>query len=636
MLWIALAACALAGVLYFDLQVLAHWIASASGHVLDPEVDGRFGSYAISAGLHALAALLLAPLVFVGGRRFGPGSSPRPRQVVRGTALALFPLTAVGLVTTINARLLIDRVGMDLASISISVLVMTLIAMATLPLARADWGRAGRGLLILWGMLALAVPVRIACGLNGAPGGFHGTKDEAPPPDLLLVTIDTLSADHLGCYGAAHGATPTLDSLATAGVVFENAYAQIPITLPAHTTLLTGTRPLTHGIDYNGFRRLGERLDTLAEMLRNEGLACAAFVSAAPLESRYGLDRGFELYHDRFRGERRASWRRALLTGVCARMLTVQVLLDRIGLAPKALLERSARTTIHEVGAWLEGGGGARFAWVHLFDPHAPHTPPADLAPRFRSEIAGNAIEEAAEGGDSPPLRRSSEDPSGFDADLYVAEVAAVDRALGALFASWRQTAGGRSSIVTVVADHGEHLGEHGYYGHSQSLFEPALRIPWIVSAPGTVPAGRRVAQPVQQLDFLPTLLELLGLPAHPSAEGRSLAPLMDGGAIADLPILLQAQGPDGRRLGVRHGRWKLIADWPKEHDEPVALWLYDLVNDPSELRNQGRARPERTEEMLAGLRLMLGNAAPVVAASEELAVDPEELRKLEALGYVQ
>jgi arylsulfatase A-like enzyme len=261
------------------------------------------------------------------------------------------------------------------------------------------------------------------------------------------VTVDTLRADRLGSYGDAAARTPAMDALASSGVLFEHAYTPAPITLPAHTSIMTGLAPPAHGVRGNGVFALSPGTPTLAEALRARGLATAAFIGGFPLARRFGLARGFDEYDDAMGKPPGVSYEFA----------------ERRGDAVAA----SART-------WLGLHPGRVFVWVHLFDPHAPYDPP----PAFRGS------------------------------DAYRGEVAAADAAVATLMTAWNARPG--PSLVVLAADHGEAFGEHGEESHSLFVYDTTLHVPLLVQGPGW-PAGKRVATTAGLADIAATIVEAIG-----------------------------------------------------------------------------------------------------------------------------
>lgn len=285
-------------------------------------------------------------------------------------------------------------------------------------------------------------------------------------PSVLLVSIDTLRADHVGAYGAAHAQTPGIDALAESGVLFEQAFAPVPLTLPSHATLLTGLEPPRHGVRHNGIHRLGE-VDTLAQRLAGAGYRTGAFVGSFVLSAGTGLSRGFARYDDT---------------------------MSRQSFSQGVFLERSAEEVTEAALRWLREAEGPTFAWVHYYDPHLEHRAPAEFSERF-------------------PERP------------YDAEIAYVDQQLGRLVEAFRRRFGEERALVVVTADHGESRGEHGEQTHGYTLHDGVLRVPLLVSG-GAAPAGRRIGEVVGVVDVAPTILSLLGLPPLREADGRDLAAL--------------------------------------------------------------------------------------------------------------
>jgi arylsulfatase A-like enzyme/tetratricopeptide (TPR) repeat protein len=300
-------------------------------------------------------------------------------------------------------------------------------------------------------------------------GSVTATESDRQPgsdtPDVVLITLDTVRADAFGFSGNRAAETPIVDRLAAEGLVFDSARASNVVTLPSHANMLTGLYPYQHGIRDNTGFRLGDGVPTLATFLSERGYATGAFVGAFPLDSRYGLDRGFDVYDDRYPP----------------------------GDSPEdfEVRERPATEVIAAARAWYaKEKGRRRFLWVHLYDAHAPYRPPAPFAARH----PGNP---------------------------YLAEVAAVDAALAPLLSDLRGE-GNRSPLVIVTADHGEALGDHGELTHGLFAYEATLKVPLLVWSPGRVPAGR-ADRPVSHVDIFPTVAEAVGSEPPAGTAGRSL-----------------------------------------------------------------------------------------------------------------
>jgi arylsulfatase A-like enzyme/Tfp pilus assembly protein PilF len=414
-----------------------------------------------------------------------------------------------------------------------------------------------------------------------AAGAFvrlRGIATSTPPgarPNVLLITIDTLRADRVGCYGYARAFTPMLDGLAARGVRFVTAIAHVPLTAPSHASMLTGRTPLGHGMRDNGGFVLPEKVRTLAEDFKAAGYHTGAFVSGFPLSRRFGLDRGFESYDDHL--PRGSDPRRT------------------------AYVERTADRTTDAALKWLETAGkepapAPWFAWVHYYDPHAPYEPPGSFGSRFAS---------------SP----------------YDGEIAFVDEQLGRLLAVAEAKGPKGSALVLVTADHGESLGEHGEDTHGIFIYDSTLRVPWIMAGP-QIEAGRVVSTVARGIDIAPTLLDYAGLAARPEMEGRSLRRTAAGEALEDAPAYaesLHAQLQYGWAPlhALRTDRFKLI-------DAPRAE-LYDLKSDGSETEDRSHEDGARLETLRKELQRIMATTTPVAAQ----AIDAETAERLGALGYL-
>ncbi len=320
-------------------------------------------------------------------------------------------------------------------------------------------------LLLLAGLSALT----LACRPTDRPadtGEVPAVAAQTPegPPSILLISIDTTRADRLGCYGRQPSPTPHIDRWAAEGVVFESALTPIPVTLPAHTTLMTGTLPWRHGVRDNGVYRVPSDVPTLAESFAEAGYDTAAVVGAAVLDRQYGLDRGFGSYDD--------------------------VKTAGGGLA---IAERRARQVTDAALARAQSLRPPFVLFVHYFDPHAAYDPPPPFAARYRSEP-------------------------------YVGEIASVDAEIGRLRESLEAKGLLENTVVVVTSDHGEGLGEHGEATHGVFLYQSTLHVPLVIRAPGW-PRGHRVAGTVSLADVAPTLLDLAGLRVSMARTGTHWGP---------------------------------------------------------------------------------------------------------------
>jgi choline-sulfatase len=407
-----------------------------------------------------------------------------------------------------------------------------------------------------------------------SPGCSRKEAGPAAAPNVLLVTIDTLRADHVGCYGFGPAVTPTLDGLAARGARFATAVAHAPLTAPSHASILTGRTPLGHGVRDNGAYVLPPSARSVAEDFRQAGYRTAGFVSGFPLKRRFGFDRGFDAFDDQ------------LPRGKDARRT--------------AYVERTADRTTDAAVRWLAAASPAGsprkpfFLWVHYFDPHAPYEAPAELAA----------------GASSP----------------YDAEVAFVDAQLGRLLRRVEELEKGAPTLVLVTADHGESLGEHGEDTHGIFLYDSTIRVPFVLAGPG-VPAGGVVGTVARGIDVAPTLLDYAGLAAK-GMDGRSLRAAVTGQALADAPAYAESL-----HSRLQYG-WAPLHAWRTSKFkliEAPRVELYDLAADPSEARDLSAKDPSRTDAMRRELQRAMATTTPNAAR----AVDPETAERLAALGYV-
>lgn len=401
-----------------------------------------------------------------------------------------------------------------------------------------------------------------------------GCGQRAGQPDVLLVTIDTARADHFSYTGASAVSTPNVDRLAAEGAGFLNAVAPTPITLPSHATLLTSLRPPRHGVRSNGTFRLTEEADTLAESFAATGRATAAFVGAAVLDRRYGLDQGFGHYDDRVEAE------------------------GTSGLFNYA--RRRGDRTVEAALAWLEDQPREQstLVWVHLFDAHAPYEPPEPERSRHPHSA-------------------------------YAGSIAFADRLVGELLDGYRRLGRYEDAVIAVTADHGESLGEHGEATHGVFVYDATIRVPLVIRAPGVGP-GRTVRELVSLADVMPTLLSLAGAAIPQAIDGVDLSPLLRGeprqqdrAAYLESRLPLEQYGWSALS-GVRTSRWKLITGVEPE--------LYDLESDPRELRDLASEQEDRVGE-LRGLLRALAESGPDVA--QEIDLDDATREQLESLGYL-
>ncbi len=432
-----------------------------------------------------------------------------------------------------------------------------------------------------------------------APAAFQQPAARPRPRNVILYLVDTLRADHLGCYGYSRPVSPHIDAFARQAVRFRHTVAQSSWTRPATTTILTGLLPRTHGV--NGRKdKLSEQALTLAEMLQARGYQTAGFVTNGNVAPSFGLSQGFETYE----------------------------------LLPES---HNAAPDVNAAAAgWLESAhkrDAPFFLYLHTTEPHAPYNPAPAFRQRFAPEVRDETLTRMRvfrrlEDGSlaaTPELRRSL-------LDLYDAEIAANDAAFGELIDLLARRGLWEDTVVVFVSDHGEELFEHGGWEHGKTLHSEVLDVPLIVRAPGAGP--RTVQRQAQQVDVAPTILDLLGLPVPPVVEGHSLAPWILGGAPADDPEAeayswLDQQG--FRAASVTTPAWRLIEDRAPNPGRA----LYDRQADPGEHRDLADKKAVREGYLRSHLHAAERRRKGDLQAGAAV-LDAEVRKQLQALGYLR
>jgi len=395
---------------------------------------------------------------------------------------------------------------------------------------------------------------------------------------VLLVSVDTLRADHLGSYGYGAAATPVIDGLAARGLRFAQATTTVPLTLPAHTSLMTGTFPTFNGVRDNGGFYVDDSLTTLAETLKEQGYRTGGFIGAFVLDRRWGIAQGFDTYFDDFDLSK----------------FDMSAGLDAA--------QRPGKDVVDHALAWLAlDREQPFFAWVHLYDPHAPYRPPEPYRSRFPATLEG----------------------------AYDGEIATADEQIGRLLADLKDSGQLESTLVIVVGDHGESLGEHGEQQHGFFIYDAALHIPLIVAGPG-VPA-KTVSEQVRIVDVMPTVLELLAVRPPEGVQGQSLMPLARGEAL-DLLAYSETWYPRyhygwSELTSVRDGRFKFIAAPRRE--------LYDITADPGETKDLSLENARMADALERALQDVSKRTATRAVEQKPQAIDAETEQRLRALGYV-
>ena len=436
--------------------------------------------------------------------------------------------------------------------------------------------------MVLWRRLTtLALASLLAAGCSGLslPGG----SDPVRPLNVVVVTLDTLSARHLAQYGNDRIETPAFGRVAAEGVLFEQATATVPLTLPSHSTMFTGTYPMFHGVRDNGGYYLGDEAVTLAETLGDAGWRTGAFVAAFVVDSRWGLDQGFERYHDDF------DFRE----------------FERISLDT---VQRRGDDVLDAALAWMDGVKEERFfSWIHLYDPHWPYDAPEPWGARA---------------GDYP----------GAD---YDAEVAFTDSLVGRLLDWLDANELADDTVLALIGDHGESLGRHREGAHGFFIYDATMQVPFLVRAPyRQIGRGLRVPGQVRGLDLMPTVLDLVGVPTPAPVQGVSLRPMLEG-TTTDLDLWAYSESLYPRNhygwsplRALRNGVLHFISAPRPE--------LFEVGEDPGQTRNLASDRPGQVRQLQARLDQLvaeLGSDAAERHAPETL--DEETRAQLAALGYL-
>ena len=403
--------------------------------------------------------------------------------------------------------------------------------------------------------------------------------------NLLLITLDTTLADRLGCYGYAKAHTPHLDRLAREGVMFDQCISSVPITLPSHASIMTGTYPFIHGARDNGSYRVADENETLAERLKQAGYVTGALIASPVLNGQYNLTQGFDLYVD------------------LPEPVYEGPILPPAADQPPPTTERKANEMADRAIAWLRDHASRRFfLWVHFYDPHWPYEPPAEFAERC--------------GG-----------------DVYDGEVSFMDAQIGRILDELKALKLQETTLVALLADHGEGLGEHGEDTHGFFLYDTTLRVPFILRSPGRIPPGRLVAEQVRTIDVAPTILASLQLPSMPAAEGVNLMPLVLGESDQ---WQLEAYGETWMPYHgffyswlrcLRAAGWKFVLAPRCE--------LFQVAEDPRETRNLIDVQPDQAAAMRTSLKELIENATPVLSMSGSRAnLSAGAAQQLGAIGY--
>jgi arylsulfatase A-like enzyme/Flp pilus assembly protein TadD len=392
--------------------------------------------------------------------------------------------------------------------------------------------------------------------------------------NVLLITLDTTRADRIGAYGYARAKTSSLDSLASKGVKFSNAYCPVPQTLPSHCSILTGTDPVYHHVHSNGFNILGADYLTLPELLKSHGFKTAAFISSFTVDSRFGVDQGFDFYDDRVSEEE---------------------------IFKSFHSQRRADKVFESFSGWFNRNFEDRFfCWVHFFDPHLPYAPPSP----YKEAFAGNP---------------------------YDGEIAYMDLYIGKIVKKLEEKNLLRKTLIILAGDHGEAFGEKGEREHGLFLYNSTMKVPLIFYSPGFLPGGLEVQANVRLIDIMPSILDILKIDIPSVVQGVSLLPYIKGNKDEDLPTYMETAYPKdffgwSDLCGLVDGQWKYIRA-PKPE-------LYNLIDDPGEEKNLFGSNHKVAHSMEEKLTQLIETHLLNIDVKKRQ-LSSEELNRLRSLGYV-
>ena len=413
----------------------------------------------------------------------------------------------------------------------------------------------------------------------GTAGAWLALRWRKPVQNVILISIDTCRADYLSCYGYEHTTTPNIDAVAKQGVLFKNVTTPVPLTLPAHSSMLTGTIPPYHQVHDNLNYKLGQNNVTITEILKKKGYTTGAVVGSYILDSKFGLDQGFDEYNDFF----------------------VESLIEALNQGE--LIERRGGEGSRFVCEWLRKHRKDNFFFfLHYYDPHTPYEPPEP----FATDYANN---------------------------LYAGEIAYVDQCIGRVIKTLKSLDLYDSTLLIITSDHGELLGEHGELEHGYFLYEGAIKVPLIIRAP-QMKKPKTIREIVSLVDIVPTILGYLGIPAPTNIHGKDLREYMDATTTGPAPeryLYCESFTPTKYNcnplLSVITNNWKYIQTTRSE--------LYNLKHDPDETENLLTTEPKRAELLQHHLHLILSEQTRTSKEESSFVLDAESRRRLESLGYV-
>src|SRR5437773_3040429 len=414
------------------------------------------------------------------------------------------------------------------------------------------------------------------CALLTSSFAVGNAAQAATPANVVFITIDTLRPDHLGCYGDKQIRTPNIDTLAADGTRFERAYTAVPVTLPSHTVIFTGTYPTLSGVHDFAANKLSPTQATLASVLKDNGYTTGAVIGSAVLDSRFGLNHGFDFYYDHFDSNR-----------------LQESNLDE--------MERPGNIVADVTLDWMSMNYQKKFfLWMHLYDPHYPYRPPATYSEEYR---------------DRP----------------YDGEIAFADAQVGRLIEFLKNKSLYRNTLIVLSGDHGESLGEHGEKTHGFFIYNATLHVPLIIHLPGDMHA-RTVQNLVNLADLMPTVLAALNIRIPAQVQGQSLLPLMfpkkedNARSLYAETFLPRLHFNWSELRGVETENYHFI-DAPKPE-------LYDVGKDPGETKNLYADKRAVSEEMRARLATLIQRYGAGQELAQKTGLDPALMERLKSLGY--
>ena len=435
-----------------------------------------------------------------------------------------------------------------------------------------------------------------------------GCAERNPSTNVVLITIDTLRADHVGCYGYKRDTTPNIDKFAGESVVFKNAFTPMPTTLPAHSSIMTSMYPFEHGVRANGWK-LDSGMTTLAEVLKARRYTTAAFTSVSGIGKKQGLAQGFDVLDEE----------------------------KDFGKGTKKN-ERLAEHTTSIVIDWLKSqreDNNPYFLWVHYWDPHSDYNPPEPFRSMFPASRETKEVDGTTDSLIDILNKRITPLPADVEylVSLYDGEIRYTDAHVGRLLEYLESR---DDTLIILVADHGESFGENDSWGHAYRLYEENIRIPFIIRPPGGAGAGAVIESQAELTDIMPTILDYLSIRANHEFSGRSLRPVIEAKKVAPGHGLIERQYVSEEfskkfnvereiLLGIRRWPWKFLMNGAGDVE------LYDLSVDPGEHNNIAAEQPELVQKF----RTETTRNLQEIRETEIPGMDPETKENLKALGYL-